>query len=190
MVSSSHLLQGASPLSPRAVWLTLPGASKRAPQLRRRGKGAPQAARALQSRMPLFIPPLCGGSPIPHRTLDTKVQTLPGGMGKHCPGPAPGQPAPGGAAPGDPHLGGLHVRTYTWGPAPGGLHLGACSWGPAPRGPLLAPAPGALHLEGLYRGLGTGARARAIFPSSHLMPARYLSSPSISLSSTNRKGRG
>lgn len=145
MVSSSHLLQGASPLSPRAVWLTLPGASKRAPQLRRRGKCAPQAARALQSRMPLFIPPPRGGSPIPHRTLDTKVQTLPGGMGKHCPGPAPGQPAPGGAAPGDPHLGGLHVRTYTWGPAPGGLQLGACAsgpppvtctWRPAPRGPV------------------------------------------------------
>lgn len=122
-----------------------PRGQSEGPQLRRRGKGAPQAARALQSRMPLFIPPPRGGSPIPHRTLDTKVQTLPGGVGKHCPGPAPGQPVPGGATPGDPHLGGLHVPTCAWGPAPGacawgpaagGLQLGACTWGPAPRGPV------------------------------------------------------
>lgn len=106
-----------------------PRGQSEGPQLRRRGKGAPQAARALQSRMPLFIPPPRGGSPIPHRTLDTKVQTLPGGVGKHCPGPAPGQPVPGGATPGDPHLGGLHVPTCAWGPAPRGPVQGAKHWG-------------------------------------------------------------
>ena len=60
-----------------------------------------------------------------------------------------------------------HLGTRTW---------GACTWGPAPRG----PAQGARHWD----------QGRAVFPSSHLMPARYLSSPSISLSSKNRKGMG
>lgn len=84
---------------------------------------------------------------------------------------------------------------HTWRPTPGGparanLRLGACAWGLCLGACSWGPAPGGLHREGLYRGLSTGARARAVFPSSHLMPARYLSSPSISLSSKNRKGTG
>lgn len=65
----------------------------------------------------------------------------------------------------------------------------ACTWGPAPGG----PAPGGLylgdlHLRGLHRQLGAGARAS--FPVPQLMPARYLSSPSVSVPSKNRKRTG
>lgn len=172
MVSSSHLLQGVSPPSPGPV----------------RGPHSSGGGERVLPGRPEPLNPACHSSSHPHVEAAQTPTGLWTQRSRHF------LEAWGSIAQGllrdSLHQGAPHLETHTWGPARANLHLGACSWGPAPRGPLLAPAPGALHLEGLYRGLGTGARARAVFPSSHLMPARYLSSPSISLSSTNRKGTG
>ena len=147
MVSSSHLLQGSSPLSPCALWLILPGASERAPQHRRRGEGC-----SLGGQSPSVPPPTVHPSPVEAAQSPTGLRTQ-----RRC-----GEALP---------------RACLWAVCTRGCH----TWGPTPGW----PAPG-----GLPRGPGTGARARAVFPSSHLMPARYLSSPGISLSSKNRKGTG
>lgn len=176
---------GVSPLSPRAVWLTLPGASQRA--------HSSGGGERVLPRRPEPFSPACHSSSHPHVEAAQSPTGLWTQRSRHF------LEAWGSIAQGllrdSLHQGAPHLETHTWGactcqpalgglrlgPVPGGLQLGACSWG---------PAPGGLHLEGLYRGLSTGARARAVFPSSHLMPARYLSSPSISLSSKNRKGTG
>ena len=135
-----------------------PGASERAPQLRRRGEGAPQAAKALQSCIPLFIPP----RPVEAAQSPTRLWTQ---RSRHF--LETWESIAQGLLRGSLRQGVPHLGTHTW---------GACTWGPAPRG----PAQGARHWD----------QGRAVFPSSHLMPARYLSSPSISLSSKNRKGMG
>ena len=162
MVSSSHLLQGVSPLSPRAVWLTLPGASQRA--------HSSGGGERVLPRQPEPFSPACHSSSHPHVEAAQSPTGLWTQRSRHF------LEAWGSIDQGllrdSLYQGAPHLETHTW---------GACT---------CQPAPGGLHLEGLYRGLSTGARARAVFPSSHLMPARYLSSPSISLSSKNRKRTG
>ena len=140
MVSSSHLLQGVSPLSPRAVWLTLPGASQRA--------HSSEGGERVLPRLPEPFSPACHSSSHPHVEAAQSPTGLWTQRSRHF------LEAWGSIAQGllrdSLYQGAPHLETHTWGactcqpapgglrlgPVPGGLQLGACAWGPAPRGPV------------------------------------------------------